>query len=154
MATNPGNGNRRHGAAGRQGLESACSASCSMWTNPVARMTPAANALAATNAALSVRSTRRFRPARGRPTPSTPATSIDAMATSFSRSATASSRHSAPSAFSISSAQLAVESDAAISSLPRVKNWPTCQRKPASAMAGESNPARIGRTKISERSLL
>ncbi|KAH0990160.1 hypothetical protein GBA52_001643 [Prunus armeniaca] len=60
MAKKPENGNLAHGNSGKHGLFNASDPPLSMCTNPVARMTPAAKALAATKRLLSVRRNRRF----------------------------------------------------------------------------------------------
>ena len=92
MANMPENGNFDQGYFGRQESESADEPSGSMWTNPVARMTPAAKALAAKKMFPSVRRNRRFFPTRGMATPDTPATRIAAMATNLRICAAESSR--------------------------------------------------------------
>ena len=54
-----------------------------MCTKPVAKITPAATALASTNPASSVRKSRRFLPASGMEIPTTPEIRIATMAVSF-----------------------------------------------------------------------
>nr|ACL54530.1 unknown [Zea mays]ACR36709.1 unknown [Zea mays]ACR36874.1 unknown [Zea mays] len=58
-----------------------------MCTMPVARMTPAANALTAKKTSPSGRSAEAERPSSGTSTPAAPDARMDATATSFSRSA-------------------------------------------------------------------
>jgi hypothetical protein len=48
IAKNPGKGNLDHGKSGKHGLLRASVPPASIWTKPVASMTPAAKALAAT----------------------------------------------------------------------------------------------------------
>jgi hypothetical protein len=128
MATNPGNGKRRHGAAGRQGSVSASSASCSMWTKPVARITPAANAFTSTNAPPVEEEEEEApcpwqrRPTSGIATPVAPATSMVTTNTILSLSAAASSRHSTSSA-PLDGSQLAVETDAATTTTERAERY-------------------------------
>ncbi|KAH1252610.1 hypothetical protein GmHk_04G009537 [Glycine max] len=95
MAKNPVKGNLDHGNEGRHGCWSASVASESMWTNPVARMTPAAKALAATKRLPSVR--RCFRTS-GMAIPAMPARRMEAMAKNLRSNAADSSRHSSNSA--------------------------------------------------------
>lgn len=83
IAKNPVKGNFLHGYDGRHGSLSASDASLSMWTKPVARMTPAAKALAATKRLLSVRRNRQCFPTRGMATPAKPQMRMEAMATNL-----------------------------------------------------------------------
>lgn len=92
MAKNPGNGNFDQGYLGKQGSERASVPPESMWTKPVARITPAAKALAATKRLPSVRRNLRCLPMSGIAMPATPASRIEAMAMSFNFNAAGSSR--------------------------------------------------------------
>lgn len=92
MAKNPANGNFDQGYSGKHGSESADVPPDSMCTNPVARITPAAKALAATKMLPSVRRNFLCFPTSGIAIPQTPATRIDAMATNLSVKAAESSR--------------------------------------------------------------
>lgn len=94
MAKNSGKGNFLHGNSGRHGSERASEPPESMWTNPVARITPAANALAPL---ISPPVDGRRVPTRGRETPNAPATSMDAIAAYLRVRAAASSRHGSDS---------------------------------------------------------
>ncbi|KAH1244581.1 hypothetical protein GmHk_06G015168 [Glycine max] len=98
MAKKPVKGNLDHGNAGRHGWRSALVASESMCTNPVARMTPAAKALAATKRLPSVRRKRRCFPMSGMAIPAMPERRMEAMATNLRTNAADSSRHSSNSA--------------------------------------------------------
>lgn len=80
MAKKPQKGNLDHGYSGRHGLDSASEPPDSMWTNPVARITPAAKALAATKRLPSVLRKLRFFPTRGMAIPITPEVRIAAIA--------------------------------------------------------------------------
>lgn len=92
MAKNPAKGNLDQGLVGRQGSERALVAAESMCTKPVARMTPAAKALAATKRLLSVRRKRHCFPTKGMAIPTTPAIRIDPIAMTLRTSAADSSR--------------------------------------------------------------
>lgn len=93
MAKNPEKGNLDQGFSGRHESVRASVASGSMWTKPVARITPAAKALAAKNKLESVRRNRRFFPTRGMAMPATPARRMVAIATILRARACLSSRH-------------------------------------------------------------
>ena len=93
IAKNPAKGNLDQGRLGRHSLVRFSDASGSMCTNPVARMTPAANDLAAVNRLPSVARKLFRRPSKGMVIPVAPATMIEAIATSFRFSAAESSRH-------------------------------------------------------------
>ena len=69
------------------GAVSASNTAGRMCTMPVARMTPAANALTAKNTSPSGRSTAADQPSTGTSSPAAPAARMDAMAMNFSRSA-------------------------------------------------------------------
>lgn len=92
MAKKPQKGNLDHGYLGRHGLDSASDPPDSMWTNPVARITPAAKALAATKRLPSVLRKLRFFPTRGMAIPITPEMRIAAIAMYLRTSAAESSR--------------------------------------------------------------
>ncbi|CAA7402913.1 unnamed protein product [Spirodela intermedia] len=119
---NPGKGNSDHGQCGRQGLVRASCPSGSMWTNPVARMTPAAKALIRANVLESVLRNRRFRPNRGIAIPTTLVVRITAIATNFNRKASASSLQS--SALPSEQSVLPVDAD-------------TCRIKPSATPIAE-----------------
>lgn len=95
---NSENGNFDQGYSGKHESVSADVASGNMWTKPVARMTPAAKALAAKKVLESVRRKRRFLPNKGMATPASPAVRMAAIATILRRNAADSSRHAANSA--------------------------------------------------------
>ena len=97
MAKNPAKGNLDHGYSGKHESVSASEASDSMWTNPVARITPAAKALAATKRLPSVWRKRRRFPKSGIAIPVIPAKRIDAIATNLRTNAVDSSRQSSTS---------------------------------------------------------
>ncbi|CAA6672808.1 unnamed protein product [Spirodela intermedia] len=97
MAKKPGKGNADQGKRGRQGSVNASCESARTWTNPVARMTPAANAFETTKRPDSARRNRQLVPTRGSVTPATLETRITAMAIIFNLSAASSSLHSAAS---------------------------------------------------------
>ncbi|MFS8002958.1 hypothetical protein Hanom_Chr13g01208191 [Helianthus anomalus] len=79
-----------------------------MWTNPVARITPAAKALAAKKRLVSVLRNRRFLPINGMATPIMPAIRIAAIATNLRMRAAFSSRHDSKSGESL---QLSLDMD-------------------------------------------
>lgn len=76
-------------------------ASGSMWTNPVARITPAAKALAAKKRLVSVLRNLRFFPINGMATPIIPAKRMEAMATNLRMRAAFSFRHESRSGNSL-----------------------------------------------------
>lgn len=89
-----------HGYSGRQGLDRASEPPDSMCTKPVARITPAAKALAATKRLPSVRRKLRCLPTRGMAIPTTPAVRIEAIAMNLRMSASESSRQASNSVLS------------------------------------------------------
>lgn len=97
IAMKPAKGKVDQGISGRQGLDNADMASGSMWTNPVARMTPAAKALMAKKKLESVLRSRQFLPTSGTADPRVPARKMEAMATILRIRAVFSSRHASNS---------------------------------------------------------
>jgi len=79
MATKPVKGNFPHGFSLRQGEVKLSYASGSMWTNPVARITPAAKALTMKNMSFLGLRAGILLLSNGRLTPRAPATSTEAI---------------------------------------------------------------------------
>lgn len=97
IAKNPAKGNLDHGNIGKHGSDNASEPSGNMWTNPVARITPAAKALAATKRFPSVCRNRRFFPTRGSAIPAIPAARMEQIAIIFKILAAESSRQASSS---------------------------------------------------------
>lgn len=110
MAKNPANGNFDHGYSGRQEFDRALVPPDNMWTNPVARIMPAANALRAMNRLPSVLRNFLCFPTSGIAIPRTPAIRMQAMATSLSLKAVAESLHEASRSFNESQSLVEMES--------------------------------------------